>query len=150
MKSWLFEEQEISSIEDMPSDIFGFVYEVIHEPTGKRYIGKKQLFLNQKKKLTKKELSEYSGSGRRPSFKIVQKENDWLTYYGSHSEIKKMIKEGKEDEFERKIIMFCKSKKELTYYECKYLFMEGAIEPGSRDDFFNEDILGKFHRQDFL
>ena len=73
-----------------------------HKPTGKSYIGKKVLFHNQKKKLGKKELAALTGVvGRRPSYKLVVKESDWMTYYGSQTDIKKLLVEGKKDEFER-------------------------------------------------
>ncbi len=34
---------------DMPGDNFGFIYEVTHLPTGRKYIGKKQLISVTKK-----------------------------------------------------------------------------------------------------
>jgi hypothetical protein len=79
---WFYNDKEIHGIEDMPEDVFGFIYETIHIPTGKKYIGKKSLMYNQKKKLTKKELAEQTGPGRKPTHKQIQVESDWKTYYG--------------------------------------------------------------------
>ena len=45
---WLYNDKEISSIEDMPENTFGFIYEVEHIPTGLKYLGKKVLYFNRK------------------------------------------------------------------------------------------------------
>jgi len=138
----------MTSVEDFPPSTFGFVYRVIHEPTGKIYIGKKVLQFNRKAKLTKRDLALYEGqSGRKPSFKRVIKESDWETYYGSHKEILALIKDGKEDDFKREILTCVTTKKLLTYEETKALFLyEVLIKP---DKYFNDNILGKFFRKDF-
>ena len=144
---WLYQNKEVLSLEDLPQDTYGFIYISIHQPTGKSYIGKKSLFHNVKKKLTKKQLVEQTGRGRKPTTEIVQKESDWKTYYGSAKPILDLIKEGKQEEFTREILQLVSNKKLLTYYECKYLFMLGVIE--KQDGYFNDNILGKFFRKDF-
>ena len=144
---WLYQGKEIISLEDLPQDTYGFIYISIHQPTGKSYIGKKSLFHNVKKKLTKKQLVEQTGRGRKPTTEIVQKESDWKTYYGSAKPILDLLKEGKQEEFTREILQLVPNKKLLTYYECKYLFMLGVIE--KQDGYFNDNILGKFFRKDF-
>jgi hypothetical protein len=144
---WLYQNKEIHSLEDLPQDTYGFIYISIHQPTGKSYIGKKSLFHNVKKKLTKKQLVEQTGRGRKPTTEIVQKESDWKTYYGSAKPILDLLKEGKQEEFTREILQLVTNKKLLTYYECKYLFMLGVIE--QPDGYFNDNILGKFFRKDF-
>jgi hypothetical protein len=144
---WLYQNKEVLSLEDLPQDTYGFIYISIHQPTGKSYIGKKSLFHNVRKKLTKKQLVEQTGRGRKPTTEIVQKESDWKTYYGSAKPILDLIKEGKQEEFTREILHLVPNKKLLTYYECKYLFMLGVIE--QQDGYFNDNILGKFFRKDF-
>jgi hypothetical protein len=144
---WLYQNKEVLSLEDLPQDTYGFIYISIHQPTSKSYIGKKSLFHNVKKKLTKKQLVEQTGRGRKPTTEIVQKESDWKTYYGSAKPILDLIKEGKQEEFTREILQLVPNKKLLTYYECKYLFMLGVIE--KQDGYFNDNILGKFFRKDF-
>jgi len=144
---WLYQNKEIHSLEDLPQNTYGFIYISIHQPTGKSYIGKKSLFHNVRKKLTKKQLVEQTGRGRKSTTEIVQKESDWKTYYGSAKPILDLIKEGKQKEFTREILQLVTNKKLLTYYECKYLFMLGVIE--QQDGYFNDNILGKFFRKDF-
>ena len=138
----------MTSTEDFPPQTFGFVYRVIHEPTGKIYIGKKVLQFTRKAKLTKKDLAVYEGqSGRKPTFKKVTKESDWKTYYGSHKEIMALIKEGKQNEFTREILHLVPNKKLLTYFECKYQFAYGVLES---QNYLNSNILGKFFTKDFV
>ena len=92
--NWLYNEKEITDISQFPSNTFGFVYEVI-TPEGKKYIGKKGFISQPKeKKLTKAELAEQSGRGRKKSFRIIQKESDWKKYYGSNKHLKNQITEG--------------------------------------------------------
>jgi hypothetical protein len=144
---WLYQGKEVLSLEDLPQNTYGFIYISIHQPTGKSYIGKKSLFHNVRKKLTKKQLVEQTGRGRKPTTEVIQKESDWKTYYGSAKPILDLIKEGKQEEFTREILQLVTNKKLLTYYECKYLFMLGVIE--KQDGYFNDNILGKFFRKDF-
>ena len=88
---WLYNKKEINDIADLPQEVFGFIYQTTHIPTGKKYIGKKSLMYNLKKKLGKKEKALWEGKGRPPIFKRVLKESDWKTYYGSHHLIKEYL-----------------------------------------------------------
>ena len=149
MNNWYYKGEVITSVEEFPPSTFGFVYRVIHEPTGKIYIGKKVLQFNRKAKLTKKDLALFEGGkGRKPTFKRVIKESDWKTYYGSHKEILALIKEGKQDEFKREILTLSPTKKLLTYEETKALFLYEVLQ--KPDEYFNDNILGKFFRKDFI
>jgi uncharacterized protein with ParB-like and HNH nuclease domain len=146
---WLYNNKEISLIEDMPVGTYGFIYMTTHIPTGVSYIGKKSLFHNVKRKLTKKELAEMPITrGRKVTTEVVQKESDWKIYHGSAKPILELLKAGKQDEFKREILHFVNSKKLLTYYECKYLFKYGVLE--NPLEYFNDNILGKFYTKDFI
>jgi serine/threonine protein kinase len=145
---WLYKNEPMEVLSSFPEGTFGFIYRVVHEPTGKTYIGKKVLFHQKKVKLTKKELLEYAHmAGRKPAYKLAMKESDWETYYGSNKEIVAMLKEGKKDEFKREILYLATSKKLLTYYETKYLFVYSVLE--KPEEFYNDNILGKFFTKDF-
>jgi hypothetical protein len=133
---WLYRDKVIDKIEDMPEGTFGFIYEVLHKPSGRKYLGKKVLQFN-------RTLPPLKGQKRK---RKVVKESDWKTYYGSHAEIKGLIKEQKQDEFERNILQFVPTKKLLTYFECKYLFIKEVLE---HQEYINDNILAKFYRKDF-
>ena len=139
---WLYKNKEINEISDLPNNAFGFVYQTTHLPTNKKYIGKKSLMYNLKKKLGKKEKALWEGKGRPPVYKRVLKESDWKTYYGSHS----FIKEANKEDLTREILEIAYHKKELTYLECKYQFTLGVLESRS---YLNDNILGKFFDKDF-
>ena len=139
---WLYKGKEINEISDLPNNAFGFVYQTTHLPTGKKYIGKKSLMYNLKKKLGKKEKALWEGKGRPPVYKRVLKESDWKNYYGSHG----FIKEANEEDLKREILEIAYHKKELTYLECKYQFTLGVLESRS---YLNDNILGKFFDKDF-
>jgi hypothetical protein len=145
---WLYNNKVIETLDDFPTGIYGFIYITTHTPSGMSYIGKKVLYHNVKRKLTRKELAEHQGAGRKPTHQIVQKESDWKTYHGSAKPILEMLKEGKHSEFKREILELVYSKKLLTYYECKYLFKYGVLE--SPEGWINDNIQGKFYRKDFV
>lgn len=152
---WIYKNEEIRNVEDFPENTFGFIYEITHLPTGKKYIGKKQLYSERNVKLGKKEselLKEErkleKKKGKTPSKKKVVKESDWKTYYGSHQEIKELVKNGKKEDFKREILQMVFSKKLLTYFEMKYLLLKEVIEPGS--NYINDNVSGHFFRKDFM
>ena len=133
---WLYKNKEINSIEDMPADTFGFVYLVTHTPSGKKYLGKKQLIAN-------RTLPPLKGQKKK---RKIQKESDWKTYYGSQSEVKQLVKESQDMlEFVREIRIFASTKKQLTYFETKLQFVNEVLE---NDEYLNSNILGKFFRKD--
>lgn len=152
---WVHKTLPITSINHMPENTFGFIYKVTHIPTKKKYIGKKVLYFERNKKLGKKELAILTEErkakglrGRTPLKKKITTESDWKTYFGSQKEILELVKEGKLEDFQREILQYVPDKKLLTYYECKYLFTHGVLE--TRNDYINDNILGKFFRKDFL
>ena len=151
---WLHNTKLVTEISDMPANTYGFIYEVVHIPTGKKYIGKKVLYFERNKRLGKRALEqlklerkEKGIGGRTPLKQKVITESDWKTYYGSHEDIKKILKEDGPDSFKRTILEYVPNKKLLTYYECKYLFIKEVLE--NRDNYINDNILGKFYRKDF-
>ena len=125
-------------------DFVGYVYITTHIPTNRQYVGRKAFFHNTTKKLGKKELAEIPVTkGRRPSKKLITKESDWKTYYGSATEIKLC----KPEDMMRHVLRLCRTKKELTYYEAKYLFQHNVLEDSR---FINDNILGKFYSKDLI
>jgi hypothetical protein len=143
---WFYNTQAINSIEDMPFNTFGFIYKIINKETGKFYIGKKYIIHNIKKKITKKELAEQTGPGRRSTTKKIQKESDWKEYYGSSKELKSDIELYGVDKFERIILKFCFSSKQLNYWETSYQFKEDVLIVDS----YCDNIAGRYFRKDLL
>jgi hypothetical protein len=147
LPTWVYNSKPITNLNDFPKDTFGFIYIVKNTDTNKSYIGKKVLYHNKKVKLGKKEVAELTGVGRKPTTKIVTKESDWESYYGSNKEVMQLIKEGKQDLFTRTIIKLASNKKLLTYYETQALFTYKVLE--HPESFYNDNILGKFFTKDF-
>ena len=144
--NWVYQEKEVI---ELPETCAGFVYEITNIVNGRKYIGKKVLYHNQKKKLTKAELAEQTGRGRKKSYKVVQKESDWKKYIGSNTKLKKQIIEGEvtKEDLKRQILEIGLNKKHLTYLETKYLFQMEVLE--NPDKYYNDNILGKFFTSDF-
>ena len=151
MLNWLWEGNDVTE-EGIPEDAVGFVYMIEHIPTGKYYIGKKSLESVRNVKIGVRELARIKEErklkgirGSLPKKKKVRKLSDWQKYYSSNDWIKEQISEGKEDEFKRKILQFCYSKKSLSYYEVHWMFHYDVL---SDDNSLNGNILGKFYRKD--
>jgi len=134
---WLYNNEVIKGIEQMPKNTFGFIYEATFIPTKEKYLGKKVLFFN-------RTLPPLKGSKRK---RKVIKESDWQTYYGSHTKIKQLLSEGKQEYFSREILEFAFNKKHLTYLETKYQFSNNVLE---NTEYINDNILGKFFRKDLV
>lgn len=138
----------METISDFPDNTYGFVYRITHKPTNKTYIGRKILQNTTKVKLGKKELKELAGIvGRRPVYKMAVKESNWKTYWGSNKYMKELYKTEPKENFDRQIIICAPTKKLLTYYELKYQILYEVLE--KPDEFFNDNILGKFFTKDF-
>lgn len=146
--TWEYKGRLITEISDMPAGAFGFIYKITHLPTNRKYVGKKVLYNNRKKPLTKAEIAEQTGPGRKPTHKVVTTESDWKKYWGSNTEFKKLLQIYPADQFSKEIVEFASNKKLLTYYECKYLFSMGVLEDPQM--YANDNILGKFYTKDFL
>ncbi len=132
--SWKFKGNIVTE-ENTPEGAIGFVYKIIHVPTGKFYIGKKSLSQTRR-------LKPLKGKVRK---RVVRKASDWEKYYSSNEWIKNEVKEGRAGDFEREIIQFCFSKKSLTYWEVWWQFkLDVLADPQS----INENLMGKFFRKD--
>jgi hypothetical protein len=131
-----------------PTKYFGFVYKITNNKTGKFYIGKKVFWNNKKHKLTKKQLAEQSGPGRKPTHEVVRVESDWKIYWGSNKELLADIKLYGEENFDCWILSQCKTKKQLTYWEMHHQCLNEVLI--GKDRAYNDNILGKFFTKDLL
>jgi hypothetical protein len=136
---------EYDSVFKFPPNCVGFVYKITNIQTGKFYIGRKSLYSNIKKKLTRAELAESLGPGRKPTSKIVTKESNWQEYWGSNKLILEEIKQGGTTPFRKEILKFCFNKKQLTYWELHFQCVNEVL---ISDKSYNDNILAKFFRRD--
>ena len=151
MSNWLCKNKEINE-ELIPEEAVGFIYMITHNPSGKYYIGKKSLESVRNVKIGVRELKKIKEErkaagmgGRAPLKKKVRKSSDWEKYYSSNEWINEQVKEGKQGEFKREIIQFCKSKKSLSYYEVYLMFKHDVL---SDETCLNGNISGKWFRKD--
>lgn len=149
MNKWLYFDplgvtREFNTIEDFPSQAVGFIYKITNIATSKFYIGRKVLYNNTSKTLTKKEIAEWDKPGRVPRKRKIVKESDWLSYHGSNKLLNLERKEFGDDIFTREIIQLCFSKKQLTYYEVYWQMYYKVL----HIDSYNDNIQGRFYRKD--
>lgn len=136
---------ECTSVDQFPQNAVGFIYKIVNIETGKFYIGRKSLYSNIKKNLTKTELAEMLGPGRKPKSKIVTKESNWQDYWGSNKMLLDDIKKDGVENYRRGILKICYSKKQMTYWEIHYQCTNEVL---TSDKSYNDNILGKFYRRD--
>ncbi len=101
----------------IPEDAFGFIYEITNTINDKKYIGKKQMVRRIKRKPLK-------GKKRK---RIDFIESDWKTYTGSSDALNNDIALLGLDKFIFKILKFCNSKFELSYFEAKLQFEKDVL-----------------------
>lgn len=142
---WFYKGQVITDISQFPENAYGFIYKIRKVDGGKFYIGRKNLISERTKALTKKELSEHTGKGKKPTKKKVVSESDWKTYYGSNATLKADVKELGKEAFVREIMHICTHKKQMTYQELRHQLINGCLES---TNCYVDNILGKFWRKD--
>jgi|TARA_A100000171_G_scaffold48367_1_gene55735 hypothetical protein len=108
----------------IPENAFGFIYEITNTINGKKYIGKKQMT----RKIRRKPLK---GKKRK---RIDHIESDWKTYTGSSDALNIDISTLGIDKFVFKILKFCNSKFELSYFEAKMQFEKDVL---LSEDYYN-------------
>lgn len=108
----------------VPEDAFGFIYEIVNIINGKKYIGKKQM----KRKIRRLPLK---GKKRK---RVDYVDSDWKTYTGSSDALNIDIAANGKDKFVFKILKFCNSKFELSYFEAKMQFEKDVL---LNEDYYN-------------
>lgn len=145
---WLYKNKVIEKLDDFGENIYGFVYKIIENKTGKFYIGKKQILSKTKVKKGKKEMAkEPIQRGRKSLKKLVIKEMDWQNYNGSNKPLLEEIKKQGIENFTKEILMICPNKKLLTYYELYYQIKADVL---TVENTFNDNISGHYFRKDFI
>ena len=115
---WLHNEKEITDASQFPCGAFGFVYKIVHRPSGKQYIGRKQILSN-------RTLPPLKGAKRK---RKVQKESDWKTYTSSSNMINDYISKNGKDGILFEILYLVKGGKfELKYCEMKEQVLKNCL-----------------------
>lgn len=119
---WIYNRKEVTL--DTLIGFFGFVYIIIDNETGKKYIGRKYIWSMRKEK---------------GSIKRKKRESDWQNYYSSNEELKQI---GKEDpkRLRREILHLCRSKGECNYLEVAEQFKRDVL---YSDEYMNDNINRK-------
>ena len=122
--NWIYDGEEIKSIEDTPDAALGFIYLVKNITNEKWYIGRKTFRAHRKKKLTKKEKALPENS--RKKYKMVWHEyRGWQDYTGSSEALNTDIAKG--HQYTKEILRWCFSKAELTFYEGREIVCSDAL-----------------------
>lgn len=158
--NWTYNQQEVKSIGDVPTDSIGFIYIVRNITKNKFYIGRKSFFSERNQQVskavydrlkkegelvtkTKNKAKSKKGSIVWRYKKKTRKETNWKVYTGSSEQLNKDIKSG--DVYSKEIICFCRTKKEISYRELKHIVCTDCLE---REDCYNGNLLGKWFPKD--
>jgi hypothetical protein len=126
------------SVEELPEDCVGFVYQITNLTNSRKYIGKK---LAKFAKTTYKVVKLKNGTKKKK--KIRSKiDSDWMDYYGSSIELNKDVEALGKENFTREILYYCKSKAECSYVEAREQFNRRVLES---DDYYNGQISVRVH-----
>lgn len=85
----------------------GFIYLITRKSDGKFYIGKKHCWQTRRKPPLKGKIRK----------RVIKSESDWRTYRSSSGWLQEDIARLGEDAFTFKILKWCESEWELTYWE---------------------------------
>ena len=131
---WTYEEK---TVEELPEDVVGFVYQITNTTNGKMYIGKKLARFRRSRPPLK-------GRKNKRRYKV---DSDWRDYYGSSDDLTIDINRLGRDKFKREILFYCKSKAELSYVEAREQFSRKVLET---DDYYNGHIRVRVHGKGIL
>ncbi len=137
---WLTPEGKC--LEEIPSGFVGFIYKITTDPGTEKekfYIGKKLFEFSKKKKITKKVKKE---TGTRKRIERTKIESDWKDYFGSSKKLIEYLETVGYDKCKREVLLYCKTKTDLSYYETFVQMGEGVL---FREDSWN-DHIGNYYR----
>jgi hypothetical protein len=109
---------------------FGFVYLITHNPTGRKYIGKKFF--------TKAGTRQIKGKKKK-----IRKTSDWETYWGSNTELQAEVTKNGEEQYTREILHLCKTRSACSYWETWEIFNRHAL---LNENFYNGWVSCKIHK----
>lgn len=131
--TWYFHNTPQEFTEEDIQDNFGFVYLITHNPTGRKYIGKKFF--------TKAATRQVKGKRKK-----IRKSSDWEMYWGSNKKLQEEVKTNGPSEYTREVLHLCKTRSECAYWETFEIFNRHAL---LNDGYYNEWVSCKI-RKDHL
>ena len=131
--NWIYKDNDFT--EQDIGENYGFVYIITNLSTNKKYIGKK-FFYSSRTKVIK---------GKKKKTKVF---SDWLSYYGSNSELQNDVQILGKDNFKREILHLCKTKGECGYLEAKEQFDRAVLY--NPELYYNDWIICRIHRKHVL
>lgn len=148
---WIYNRNKVQAIDDIPEGCYGFIYLITNHSQMERnirdgleepylYIGKKSLWSETNVRKGKRELAQMTDK-RGSKKKKLRKESNWLTYNSSNDRLIAAIEEG--DVVTKEILMYCYSKRSLTYQEEKALYVSEVLE---KWQYLNYNISGRHFR----
>ena len=128
--TWYFYNTPSEFTEADIGDNFGFVYLITHNPTGRKYIGKKFF--------TKAATRQVKGKRKK-----IRKSSDWELYWGSNKKLQEEVKKNGSDNYTREILHLCKTRSECSYWETWEIFNRHAL---MSDGYYNEWVSCKIRK----
>ena len=125
------------TVEELPEDVVGFVYQITNMTNGRMYIGKKLARF-------KRSRPPLKGRKNKRRYKV---DSDWRDYYGSSDELTADVMKLGKDKFQREILYYCHSKAELSYVEAREQFARKVLES---NDYYNGHIRVRVHGKGIL
>ena len=132
--TWLYHNTPSEFKEEDIQDYFGFVYLITNTQTGRKYIGKK-FFTKSKTRQVK---------GKKKKSRVS---SDWLTYWGSNTELQEEVKLLGEGIFTREILHLCKTRSACSYWETFEIFNRHAL---LSENYYNAWVTCKIHKSQVL
>jgi hypothetical protein len=133
MSAWIYEGKELI---DIPEGVIGFVYCITNFITGRKYIGKKNMFFSRLKKVKNKAHK-----------KRIKYESDWKDYWSSSASLKEDIEGLGSKNFSREILWLCTNKAQLNYLELREQIDRRVLES---PDYYNEQIYCRIRKCRYL
>jgi hypothetical protein len=128
--TWYFNNTNAEFTENDIGDNFGFVYLITHNPTGRKYIGKKFF--------TKAATKQVKGKRKR-----IRKSSDWLDYWGSNKTLQEEVKLNGAEQYTREILHLCKTRSTCSYWESWEIFNRHAL---LSESFYNQWVSCKIRK----
>ncbi len=137
---WTYNNIEVT---EAPEGAVGFVYCITNLLSGRKYIGKKLFSFS---KTSYKMVKLKNGTKKRKKIKS-KIDSDWITYFGSSTELNADVEALGRENFKREILHFCASKAECSYKEAKEQFLRNVLES---NDYYNNQIMVRVHGSHIL